>query len=278
MPKTSDQAPAAEAPAPSAPEPARGRAIFESAKAELKSLDQSPSPADKEAPEPAAAPPDSTQAPQAETPAPAEPDKPATTAEKPESSRREGNRALREQIRREIKAEYEADQRAAQQRQQNEQQQREFEDLVARGEAGDFEAKDRVLQILRSQKGMQTAIMQGRTAVLEELGRDITTAIYSLDGLDEEAQAGLMKAPSVADFGKLAFEHGRRIERTVHESTEATLKAEIESLKGRLAGNGPSPTPTNGSQVTRGQPQRFQSMRDAFEASAAELGYRVTQR
>ncbi len=146
---------------------------------------------------------------------------------------------------------------------------------MQRADSGDYDAKDRVLSILKSQKGMQAAIMQGRTSVLQDLGRDIIASIHSLDGLDDEGQDALMKAPSVADFGKNAFESGRRIERAIHESTIATLKAENESLKGRLAGNGPSPTPTNGTTATpRGTDGRFHSMHEAFAASAAELGYR----
>jgi hypothetical protein len=253
-----EQASAAAAPAPSAPEPS-GRKILEQAKAELKELSKGPPPVEEKAPEPAAAPttPDETQAPQ------------------PEGSRREQGQRLREQIRREVRAEFEAEQRAADQRQQNEKQQREFDELVAKADGGDWEAKDRVLTILKSNRGMQAAIMQGRSAVLEELGRDISHAIYSLDGLDDDGQQALMKAPSVAEFGKQAFEHGRRIERTIHEGTIATLKAENESLKGRLAGTGPSPVPTNGSAITRASSGRYQSVRDAFAAAAAEHGYRI---
>lgn len=261
MAKASEQATVAEAPAPSAPEPS-GRAILESAKVELRNLDQGPSPAEPEAPDSATAPP-----PEPPTPAPVE----------KEGSRREQGTRLREQIRKELEAEYADKARAEAQRQQNEKQQREFDELVQRAESGDWEAKDRVLSILKSNRGMQAAIAQGRNAVLEELGRDITKSVYDLEGLDEDGQKALMSAPSVAEFGKSAYDHGRRTERAIHESTIATLKAEIESLKGRIAGTIPSPTATNGSAVGRGQPQVFKTMRDAFAAAAAEHGYRTSQ-
>lgn len=262
-PAASDQAPAAAAPATPAPEPSgSGRKILEQAKAELKDLStasQGSSPAEGQAPEPAAA--------------PSTPEAPAPPKEEGGSRREQGQR-LREQIRKEVQAEFEANQRAERQRQQNEQQQREFDDLVAKADAGDWEAKDRVLTILKSQKGMQAAIMQGRTAVLDELGRDITQAVYGLDGLDDDGQQALLKAPNVAEFGKQAFEHGRRTERAIHEDTIATLKAEIESLKGRIAGGSPSPLPSNGTAVAPALTGKYKSMRDAFNAAAGELGYR----
>lgn len=256
-PASTEQASAAAAPATQAPEPS-GRKILENAKAELKEIASRPSPAEESTPESAAAPPP-------EAPAPP----------KDEGSRRQEGQKLREQIRKEVQAEFEANQRIAEQRRQAEQQQRDFDELLQRADQGDWEAKDRITQILKGNRGMQAAIAQGRNAVLEELGRDITTAVYGLDGLDDDGQQSLLKAPSVAEFGKSAFDHGRRVERAIHESTIATLKAENESLKGRLAGVGPSPTPSNGATTSpRGPTGRFQSMRDAFAASAAELGYR----
>jgi hypothetical protein len=90
------------------------------------------------------------------------------------------------------------------------------------------------------------------------------------------AEAPAPSAPepsSPRSSGKVAFEHGRRIERSVHEGTIATLKAENESLKGKLAGNTPSPTATNGSQVSPGRPTKFASMHEAYLAAAAEHGY-----
>lgn len=259
-----EQAAVAEAPAPSAPEspPKTGRQVFEKAKAELDTMRKAErsSPAESEAPEPATAAPASDAAP------------PPT--DKQEGSRREQGARLREQIRREVEAEFQATQQAQRQREVAEQQQKEFDELVARADSGDWEAKDRVLQLLKSQKGMTTAINQGRMAVLAELGQDITKAVYSLEGLDDDAQQALLKAPSVAEFGKSAFEHGRKVEKAIHEGTIATLKAENESLKGRLAGNGPSPTPTNGSVTSPGKPTKFNSVQEAFAAAAAELNYR----
>jgi hypothetical protein len=264
MPKSSEQAVAADTPAPSTPEPS-GRQILEQAKADLKNLDRSePAPAEDKAPEPAAPSPEPTQAPKEE-------DEGSKT---PKGSRREEGQRLREQIRKEVQAELQAEQQAAERRRQSEQQQQEFDALVAKADAGDWEAKDRVLQILKGNRGMAAAIQQGRTAVIEEIGREITQAIYKLDGADEEAQTALMQAPSVMDFGKTAFEHGRRIERAIHEDTIATLKAENESLKGRLAGSSPSPVATNGTAPSRGENGRFKSMHDAYLAAAADLGYR----
>ena len=260
----SEQAAAADTPAPSAPEPTSGSQILKDAKDALRQSVLESSPAEQAAPDSAAAPTDeSAQAPQQE-------EKPAEK----EGSRREQGQKLREQIRRELEAEYAAKQKAEEQRRQNEEQQKEFEALLAKADAGDWEAKDRVLNILKSNSATSAAIGQGRTAVLEELGRDITAAVYGLDGLDEDGQQALLKAASVADFGKIAFDYGKRLERAVHEDTIATLRAENESLKGRLAGNSPSPTATNGTSVSRGPQTRFASMRDAFAASAAELGYR----
>ncbi len=254
-----EQAPAAATPAVSAPEPS-GRKILENAKAELKEIASRPSPAEDTTPESAAAPP----TPEAPAPEP-----------EAQGTRREQGQKLREQIRKEVAQEFAAKQEADQRQRQSEAQQREFDELIQRADAGDWESKDRVLQILKGNRGMQSAIAEGRNAVLAELGRDITSAIHSLDGLDDDGQGALLKAPSVAEFGKLAFDQGRRIERAIHESTIATLKAENESLKGRLAGNGPSPTPTNGTVVSpRGSDGRFHSMHEAFAASAAELGYR----
>lgn len=253
-----DQASAADTPASPAPGPLKGRAILDSAKAELKAIHAQESPPDADqAPEAAAAPPTPSDAP----------------APQPEGTRAE-NRRLREQIRKEIQTELQAEQRQAEQRRQNEQQQREFDDLISRADAGDWEAKDRVLSILKSQKGMQAAIMQGRSAVLDELGRDITSAVYGLDGLDEEGQQALLKAPSVAEFGKHAYDYGRKAERAIHEHTIATLKAENESLKGRLAGGSPSPLPTNGTAVAPALTGKYKDIRDAFKAASAELGYR----
>ncbi len=259
--QTSEEAPAAAAPATPSPEPApKGRAILERAKAELKEIANKPTqsaPAGEEmAQEPAAAPPSETPSPSEEGPRP-----------------KEENKRLREQIRKELLAEFEAEHKAQQQRNQNEQQAREFDELVQRADNGDWEAKDRVLALLKSNRGMQTAIAQGRNAVLEELGRDINVAVYKLDGLDEDGQQALLKAPSVADFGKVAFEQGRKTEKAVHEGTIATLKAENESLKGRLAGNSPSPTGSNGQATSTRPPTRFKSMHDAFAAAQAELGY-----
>jgi ribosomal protein L17 len=246
----------ADTPAEPTPEPSRS-ATLKKGKADLEALKKETSPVEK--------------APDSATPA-------AETAPKPEAekegSRREQGQKLREQVRRELLAEFEADNKARQTRQQAEQQQREWDDLLARADQGDFEAKDRVMEILKGNRGMQAAIAQGRTAVLEELGRDITKAVYGLDGVDEEGQSALLKAPSIADFGKEAFDQGRRIERSVHEGTIATLKAENESLKGQLASRSPSPTATNGTSVTRNGNGRFHSMQDAFAAAAAELNYR----
>jgi hypothetical protein len=260
----SEQAPAADAPAAPAREP-RGRQILEQAKVELKEAQSAAaSPAGDKAPEPAAAP----------EPGPDEhSEAPASDKDEQRGSRREQGQRLREQIRKELLAEFEAEQRATQQRNQNEQQAREFDELVQRADAGDWEAKDRVLALLKSNRGMQTAIAQGRNSVLEELGRDINVAVYKIDGLDEDGQQALLKAPSVADFGKAAFEQGRKTEKAVHEGTIATLKAENESLKGRLAGNSPSPTGSNGQASTSRPPTRFKSMHDAFAAAQAELGY-----
>ena len=265
MPDTpSEQAAVAEAPAPSAPERSSGRKILDQAKADIKGLSPNgPAPADKDAPDSAAPPTDTTPAP---PPAKEEPEK--------ESSRRSENKDLRERIRKEVRAEFEAEVRSAETRRQHEQQQRDFDELIARADGGDWEAKDRVLQILKGNRGMQAAIQQGRTSVLEELGHDITAAIYGIDGLDDDGQNSLMKAPSVAEFGKLAFSHGRRVEKAIHEDTIATLKAENESLKGRLAGSSPSPTATNGTSSIRAENGRYKTMHDAYLAAAADLGYR----
>lgn len=259
QPTAPDQATAAAAPAAPAPEPPKGRAILENAKQELKAIrDQGPPPAEEQTPEPAAAPP---------------PDAPVPPKE--EGSRRQEGQRLREQIRREVQQEFQAKQEAEARQRQSAQQQREFDELMQRADAGDWDSKERVLSIIKGNRGMQAAIMEGRNTVLAELGRDITSAIYGLE-VDEDGQQALLKAPSVAEFGKTAFDQGRRVERAVHESTIATLKAENESLKGRLAGNGPSPTPTNGSVTSpRGSNGKFRSMREAFEASASELGYRT---
>jgi hypothetical protein len=265
MPDEQEQATAVEAPVEPAQEPSRA-ATIKKGKADLEALRKEPSPAEKT--------PDSTATSSADEEAAASTEKTTEAKADKEGSRREQGKGLREQIRKEILSEMQADQQAAQARQQVEQQQREFEDLLTKADEGDYEAKDRVLQILKSTRGMQAAIAQGRTAVVEELGRDLVRAVNGLDGLDESAQAELLKAPSIAEFGKQTFQQGRRIEKAVQEDAIAKLKAENESLKGQLAGNRPSPTATNGTSVTRQGNQRFSSMQEAFNAAAAELNYR----
>jgi hypothetical protein len=58
------------------------------------------------------------------------------------------------------------------------------------------------------------------------------------------------------------------------EERLALLEAENSGHRARLAARRSSPLPTNGVVVTRKAPSRFRSIHDAFEASAAELGYR----
>lgn len=266
MPEPSEQAAVAEAPAPAAPERSTGKQILEKAKAEIKGLNPDvPAPAEGDAQDSATPPPDT---------APAPP--PAAEKEQPEqeSSRRSANKELRERIRKEVQAEFQAELQAAEAYRESQRKQQEFDALVAKADAGDWEAKDQLVQRLKGDRGMQTAMTQTRNALLAELGNDVKVAIYGLDGLDDDGQTALMKAPSVGEFAKAAFAQGRRIEKALHEGTIATLKAENESLKGRLAGSSPSPTATNGSGGIRAENGRFKSIHDAYMAAAADLGYR----
>lgn len=250
--------------APAAPAQESSSSVFDEARAQLAALDR---PAEETSPAAAtqeAAPPE-TPATATETPAPSE----------EKGSRREQGTQLRDQIRREIDAEYEQKRQADAARQQADAAQRDFETLMTRAEAGDYQAAEQVIGMLRTQRVNTFAEQRGRTGLLQEIGRDVSASITSLDGLDADGRTALMEAPSVAEFGKRAFDHGQRIARGQAEDTIAKLTAENTSLKGKLAASTPSPTASNGTAGAHaGEPTKFKSMRDAYAAAAAELGYR----
>lgn len=205
----------------------------------------------------------------------------ATSGEEPKSNRQAGKeayeRGLREGQERalaEAKAERErteATRAATDQRQQ-------FEKLLSEASApddGTFEgsqrrsaAQQKLGQLYATNTVTSAAMTQGRNALLAELGADLVRSISTLDGVDADARTQLMQAPSVADFGKLAYEHGRRLEKATWEPEIAKRDATIEQLKGQLASRSPSPEPAGGIR-THGAVGEIKTLEDAYRAAQA---------
>lgn len=169
--------------------------------------------------------------------------------EEPKSNRQAGKEAYERGLREGREAaqrELEATQARAHVEQQTTAQAREFEELLQRAQSGDLQATDRVISLMSSQRATQAALQQGRSAVLQEMGLELAQSINTLEGADADTRTALMQAPSVSDFGKLAFEHGRRLEKATWEPEIAKRDATIEQLRGQLASKSASPESANG--------------------------------
>lgn len=169
--------------------------------------------------------------------------------EEPKSNRQAGKeayeRGLREGQER-ARQTAEAERTRIQAEQQTQNQTREFEDLLQKAQQGDLTAADRVISLMTSHRATQAAMLQGRNTLLAEMGTQLSQSIATLEGADAETKAALMQAPSVADFGKQAFDHGRRIEKSLWEPEIAKRDATIEQLRGQVASRRPSPESANG--------------------------------
>lgn len=197
-------------------------------------------------------------------------------------SRRERARGLEQEIETRVRAEFQARQEAADAQRVAEQQTRtaadqaaahqaELTQLIERAEQGDYESSVKLAGLLKSNRATQAAINSGREQILAELGRDLNSAIDSLEGADADGKAALKAAPSVAQALALASEQARKAERTTWESQVGTLKAEIASLKGQLAGRGSSPEAASGYR-SRGAASFPTTFRGIAEQEAARLG------
>lgn len=271
MPDTGNEPQGNSVASPVAPAPDSGQAIIDAAKAEAAAFD---APATET---PAEAAPAATERPPESQPNETQ----APSGDEPKGTRRERGEQMREQIRKELEAEYESKRAADTQRQQAQQHQREFEQLVAEANApedGTFDgaqrratAQQKLGQLLASSTATSAAEWNGRNAVLTELGRDISDAITKLDGLDEDGRKTLQQSPSVAEFGSRAFALGKQLSDAAHESRMATLSAEIQSLKGKLAAAGPSPLGATGT-AGNGTASSAKGMRGIAAQVAQELG------
>ena len=186
----------------------------------------------------------------ATTDAPTETDTEQPAGEEPAKSNRQAGKEAYERGLREGReaAQREVEHRLAEQQatERVTSQQREFEALLQKAQTGDLAATDQVISLLSSHRATQAALLQGRNALLTEMGAEMTQSISQLDGADADARTALMQAPSVTEFGKRAFDHGRRIEKAAWEPEIAKRDATIEELRGKLAARSPSPESANG--------------------------------
>lgn len=245
----------AEAPASSAPDSTHS--VTEWAKAEAAKLEATPT---VEVPAPAA--------PESAAAASTEDSSDDAGSATPPSTRRERDEARRAEIRKEVEAEYQQRQAVAQQTQQQQQAQRDWDVLLERASAGDQAAQQQLAHVLSSGRTTQAAEQQGQNKLLAKMGADIINAVTSIEGADDAARAAMLKAPTVQDFGKVAFNEGIRSQ----AARIAALEAENTSLKGKVAAQGPSPLPTNGTNGRANALPAGSGMRAIAAQVAAEMG------
>lgn len=254
-----------ESPAAVAQEPA---SPFAEAKAELVTLQsESATPAAKAQDTPAEG-----------APADDDTDDAGTEGDQPAGSRRQRGEQMRIQIEREVREKLDREQTEARDRERASVDGKAYQDLLDRVESGSYEAAQQLAKLHRGQAHIrdgavvetqptevaETHQARGRQAVLAELAADFNNIRGKLDGATDADYEGLMKAPSIEEYGKRAFEIGRKplLERIT------TLETENRSLRGRLTGAAPSPIGANG--AGRGAPPPATGMRAIFEQVKAE--------
>ncbi len=210
-------------------------------------------------------------------PAAADAGAPEPKAEEPEAeklSRRQRDQARRDEIRAEVEAEFKTQLERDRTTQAQREAQERLAQTVAKTKAGDYNAGVDLANVVETQlitgpqqAQREAAIYQvSRTELLDKMAADHAQAITQL-GLDADTDKVVREVNTMTEAYKLVFDAGAK----TRDSEIATLKAELTSLKGKLAASGPSPLHANGSNG-RGTLPAGSSMRDIAAQVAAEMG------
>lgn len=218
----------------------------------------------------------------AETPSPATTTEQEPSGEEPKSNRQAGREAYerglregREAAQRELeqqRSQREAEDTSARQRQ-------EFDELLREASLpadGTYETDQRRSEAQRklgalyaSNTVTRTAYDRGRADHQQQFWGGFEGRLGTELGLDDAGVRSLMhEAPTALDFAKRLVDHGKATERSVWEPEIARRDAEIESLKGKLAGRTPSPEAGSGLR-TNGAARDVKTLEDAYAVAKA---------
>lgn len=258
-PEGTQTAPAAEAPV----------SVFDEARAAIATTD-TPAPTAPDAAKPDATEPDDTaQAPEEES---AKADEPkGTRRERGEDAYKRGLEEGRKAVEAERAARAEADAAEAKAKAERES----LATLIQKAKEGDWEAAQQLaaieegrLQATDTQARELTLLRSAEEKVFKAIAADFAS-LKGHEGIDDDGFKELVEAPSVAAYGKKAFELGQKS----RAGEITTLQTQVRELSAKLAARGPSPISANGHTANgAANYANLSPMRRAFEEAKAEQG------
>jgi hypothetical protein len=156
---------------------------------------------------------------------------------------------------------------------------------VSAADQGDYEATRELTALIKNNQATQTirdqvmsevqprleaAATSARTGVLNEIAADFSR--LSIEGLDVQQ---LRTAPTIQELVNRVHSQTREplLQQVADRDQKiAALEAENTSLKGRVAGKGPSPEPASGAR-SGANTSTATGLHALFEETAREMGY-----